>query len=135
MDFEAEIEDFAEVGMCGTAAVVVRVESITRAEKTFTFDRFETIANLRSTLTGIQCGEVEDTLGFMEDVCAVDDALTPSFVPAMTTAEETGLIRQLNRVDLSDSFHPDLHGREQHLLEYHLRQINIEIVVFAKILK
>ena len=70
VDFDAEIEDFAEIGMCGTAAVVVRVESITRAGQTFSFDRFETIADLRATLTGIQCGEVEDTFGFM-DPCAM----------------------------------------------------------------
>ncbi len=69
VDFDAEIEEFAEIGMCGTAAVVVRVESITRARETFTFDQFGTIGDLRATLTGIQHGEVEDTFGFM-DPCA-----------------------------------------------------------------
>lgn len=70
IDFNTEIQDFAEIGMCGTAAVVVRVESITRGGRTFTFDQFETIADLRETLTGIQCGEVEDTFGFSE-TCAI----------------------------------------------------------------
>jgi branched-chain amino acid aminotransferase len=69
VDFDAEIDDFAEIGMCGTAAVVVRVESITRGGRTFTFDQFDTIGDLRATLTGIQHGDVEDTFGFM-DPCA-----------------------------------------------------------------
>ena len=60
VDFEAEMGDFAEVGMCGTAAVVVRVESITRGETTYEFGSFATIASLRATLTGIQHGEIED---------------------------------------------------------------------------
>lgn len=110
VDFDAEIEDFAEVGMCGTAAVVVRVASITRGDRTYEFDSFDTIAALRATLTGIQHGEIEDTLGFMEDVCSVDDALTPSFTPEMVTAQQSGFVRQLG----SDG----MYGHERHLLEY-----------------
>jgi branched-subunit amino acid aminotransferase/4-amino-4-deoxychorismate lyase len=41
-----EIEDFAEVGMCGTAAVVVRVAAITRGERTYEFERFDVISKL-----------------------------------------------------------------------------------------
>ena len=47
--------------MCGTAAVVVRVESITRGDTVYQFEEFDTIASLREMLTGIQCGELEDS--------------------------------------------------------------------------
>lgn len=87
VDFDAEIEDFAEIGMCGTAAVVVRVESITRGDQTFTFDQFDTIGDLRATLTGIQHGDLEDTFGFM-DPCATPrtPALAREAIPASAFA-------------------------------------------------
>ena len=72
--------------------MVVRVESITRCDRIYEFDQFDTIASLRATLTGIQCGEIEDTFGFMEHVCDVNDASTASFTPEMVTAQERGMV-------------------------------------------
>lgn len=43
-------------GMCGTAAVVVKVASITRGSKTYEFPTFDTMAGLRGELTAIQHG-------------------------------------------------------------------------------
>mmetsp|Transcript_11163 Transcript_11163/g.25445 ORF Transcript_11163/g.25445 Transcript_11163/m.25445 type:complete len:416 (+) Transcript_11163:74-1321(+) len=69
IDFDAEIENFAEVGMVGTAAVVVRVKSITRGDKTFKNENFDTLSRLRAKFTAIQCGELPDKHGWMMDVC------------------------------------------------------------------
>jgi len=71
IDFDAEIEDFAEVGMVGTAAVVVRVKSITRNDRVYKTGTFSTLARLREKFTGIQCGEFPDKHGWMMDVCPV----------------------------------------------------------------
>ncbi|CAJ1349095.1 unnamed protein product, partial [Effrenium voratum] len=95
IDFEKEIENFKEVGMCGTAAVVVKVNSITFGEKTFNFEDFDVISGLRSQLTAIQCGEAEDKHGWMKEVCdCVNDEIpeifpvqSASYAPDMVTAE------------------------------------------------
>jgi hypothetical protein len=70
----------------------------------------QVISKLRATLTGIQHGDIEDTLGIMEDVCAVADTITPSFTPEMVTAEQGGSVLQLS----SDG----LHGHERQLLDH-----------------
>mmetsp|Transcript_24871 Transcript_24871/g.82910 ORF Transcript_24871/g.82910 Transcript_24871/m.82910 type:complete len:368 (+) Transcript_24871:52-1155(+) len=69
IDFEAEIGNFAEIGMVGTAAVLARVKSITRGDRVYKFVAFDTLGKLRSKLTSVQCGEASDTHGWMLDVC------------------------------------------------------------------
>jgi len=69
IDFDKEIEDFVEVGMVGTAAVVVRVKSITRGSRIYNFDSFSTLSGLREKFTAIQCGEHPDVHNWMVDVC------------------------------------------------------------------
>lgn len=118
VDFDKEIGEFAEIGMCGTAAVVVKVGSITRGDKTYTYDSFDTIASLRKELTSIQSGEIEDKYGWMTEVCdVVSDSpeLFPqlaveSFAPGMIQAEARGTVQKLG----SDA----LQGLERHLLEH-----------------
>jgi len=118
IDFEKEIGTFKEVGMCGTAAVVVKVTSIVRGDKTYEFNDFDTISSLRAQLTGIQCGEVEDKHGWMQEVCDVydeTDELVPdvavqSHAPGMVTAESKGTVQRLGS--------EMLHGHERRLLEY-----------------
>lgn len=118
IDFEKEIGEFAEVGMCGTAAVVVKVASITRGDKVYTYDSFDTISSLRSDLTAIQCGELEDKHGWMTEVCDVvtdSPELIPSlsvesWAPSMVHAEARGTIQKLG----SDA----LQGMERHLLDH-----------------
>jgi len=119
VDFEKEIGDFKEIGMCGTAAVVVKVNSITNSGKEYKFDEFDTIASLRSDLIGIQCGEVEDKHGWMFDICDVVDDSTPeifhnlamdTYTPGMITAEAKGSVQRLGS--------EGLHGMERALLEH-----------------
>lgn len=71
IDFDEEIESFAEVGMVGTAAVVVRVKSITRRDRIYKTESFETLSRIRAKFTAIQCGDLPDTHGWMHDVCSV----------------------------------------------------------------
>jgi len=71
IDFDAEVESFSEVGMVGTAAVVVKVKSLTRGGKTFKTEGFETLARLRSKFTALQCGDHEDKHGWMHEACDV----------------------------------------------------------------
>lgn len=71
VDFDEEIESFDEIGMVGTAAVVVRVKSITRGERTYQKTSFDTLQRLRSKYTAIQCGDLPDKYGWMVDVCPV----------------------------------------------------------------
>lgn len=71
IDYDKEIESFEEIGMVGTAAVVVRVKSITRGHKVYRTRQFDRLANLRARFTGIQCGEYPDTHGWMKEVCPV----------------------------------------------------------------
>lgn len=68
IDFNAEIENFAEVGMVGTAAVVVRVKSITRGTTVYQTDSFSTLSRLRSKFTAIQCGDEPDLHKWMLEV-------------------------------------------------------------------
>lgn len=69
VDFDAEIDDFEEVGMCGTAAVVVNVTDITRKNKVHKFGKFDTLSRLRGKLQAIQFGEAEDIHGWMVEAC------------------------------------------------------------------
>lgn len=71
IDFDAEIENFAEVGMVGTAAVVVRVKTIQRKDRVYEFGPFDTLKRLRSRFVAIQNGESPDTFGWMKEVCDV----------------------------------------------------------------
>jgi branched-chain amino acid aminotransferase len=68
----AELETFAEVGACGTAAVITPVYSITRGEKVYTFGKEKeagpTLTKLYKELQGIQYGEIEDRHGWMVKV-------------------------------------------------------------------
>lgn len=118
IDFEKEIGEFKEVGMVGTAAVVVKVSSITRGDKVYEIeDGFETIASLRNEFTSIQCGEIEDKHGWLTEVC---DAVTEtsvqerpvqsSFCPGMITAESHGIVQRMSPEAMA--------GLERSLLEY-----------------
>merc|ERR1719162_1282888 len=115
VDFEKEIGSFKEIGMCGTAAVVVKVCSITRGDKEYEFKDFDTIASLRKELVAIQEGEVEDKFGWMHEVCDVFDESEPvlpvkTTTSNMITAEAKGTVSKLG---------PDsLHGHERELLSF-----------------
>lgn len=115
IDFDKEIETFKEVGMCGTAAVIVKVASITRGDKVYEFESFDTIASLREQFTGIQSGDAEDKHNWMLEVCDTYDEDLPSSLqemkmPGLINAEAKGIVQNIG----SDS----LHGHERQLLEY-----------------
>jgi len=69
IDFDAEIENFAEIGMVGTAAVLMKCRSITRGDRVYKMESFETLSRLRAKFTAIQCGEHPDRHGWLVDVC------------------------------------------------------------------
>lgn len=113
IDFDKEIGTFKEVGMCGTAAVVVKVAEIHRGDTVYKFDNFDTISSLRAEFTGIQCGEKEDKYGWMQEVCDAYD-VNPNdqrcYAPGMITAEEAGTVEEVG----ADA----LQGNERRLLTY-----------------
>ncbi len=67
-----EIDQFTEVGACGTAAVITPIYSISRGDEVHTFgseDKAgETLTRLYEELQGIQLGEIEDRHGWMMGV-------------------------------------------------------------------
>ena len=68
----SEIDQFVEVGACGTAAVITPIYSITRGDKEYTFGSKDkagkTLTRLYKELMGIQHGEIEDRHGWMATV-------------------------------------------------------------------
>ncbi|MBO4365539.1 MAG: branched chain amino acid aminotransferase, partial [Eggerthellaceae bacterium] len=70
----AEIDQFVECGMCGTAAVISPVGHIQAKGVDVTFpDGSETsgpvMAKLRKTLTDIQAGKIEGPEGWVVKIC------------------------------------------------------------------
>lgn len=68
----AELDQFVEVGACGTAAVITPIYSITRKDKVWTFGAAdkagETLTKLYKALQGIQYGEEADVHGWLVNV-------------------------------------------------------------------
>ena len=59
----SDLEQFVEVGACGTAAIITPIASVTHGNKKVTFGNGEAgpvLASLYQELQSIQCGEVED---------------------------------------------------------------------------
>ena len=67
-----EIKDFAECGLCGTAAVISPVGKVTRGEEVIEYGMDEmgpVMTKLRETLTGIQAGAIEGPEGWVVKIC------------------------------------------------------------------
>jgi len=69
-----EVQDFAECGLCGTAAVISPVGMIHGKDKDIYFPSGmekmgPVISKLRETLTGIQMCEIEDKFGWVHKIC------------------------------------------------------------------
>src|SRR5574344_1725044 len=64
-----ELSNFVECGLCGTAAVISPVGSISDKEHKFVFDNSlkedSVVSTLRKTLTGMQWGEIEAPQGWI----------------------------------------------------------------------
>ena len=66
----SEIGDFAECGLCGTAAVISPVGKIVDHGKEYTFAGMGShIQKLYDTLTGIQMGKIEAPKGWIKEIC------------------------------------------------------------------
>lgn len=64
-----EVKDFAECGLCGTAAVISPVEEISNAGEKIVFKDTDVICKeLRETLLGIQLGKIEPPKGWIYEV-------------------------------------------------------------------
>ncbi|OPZ86509.1 MAG: Branched-chain-amino-acid aminotransferase 2 [bacterium ADurb.Bin429] len=66
------LDQFSEVGACGTAAVITPVHKVVSRARTYVFgspdQAGETLTKLYKTLQGIQYGEIADRHGWMVDV-------------------------------------------------------------------
>ena len=66
-----ELDQFAEVGACGTAVIITPIHKIVQGEKTYTFGNGTcgpTLQKLYDALTSIHRGETEDVYGWMVDL-------------------------------------------------------------------
>ena len=63
-----EIEDFVECGLCGTAAVISFVGSITSKEKKFEYKTGPVLGKLKDTLLDIQKGRISAPEGWIVEV-------------------------------------------------------------------
>ncbi len=63
-----EIDDFTECGLCGTAAVISFVGSITNGEKKTEFNTGPILGKLKDTLLDIQKGRVEAPEGWIVEI-------------------------------------------------------------------
>ena len=69
-----EVKDFAECGLCGTAAVISPVGLVHTKDGDICFpsgmeEMGPVISKLRETLTGIQMGEIEAPEGWIHRIC------------------------------------------------------------------
>jgi branched-chain amino acid aminotransferase len=99
-----ELSEFKEVGMVGTAAVVVRVDCITYGEKTWEFNTFDTISSIREVFLRIQTGQAEDKHNWMVEIGDVVDDESEvqmptleieSFTPGMVHAKDKGVCEMI----------------------------------------
>mmetsp|Transcript_25305 Transcript_25305/g.57110 ORF Transcript_25305/g.57110 Transcript_25305/m.57110 type:complete len:413 (-) Transcript_25305:329-1567(-) len=79
IDFEAEVDTFAEVGAVGTAVVVTPIRSLTRGDRTWSFQEPNVLRRLRDRVRAIQNGEAEDTHEWMRRV-QLEDQPPQSFL-------------------------------------------------------
>lgn len=69
-----ELGGFAEVGACGTAAIITPVYSVTYGDTIYTFGEQgragQTLTRLYNEIQGIQYGEIDDNHSWMEPIIA-----------------------------------------------------------------
>jgi len=80
IDFEAEVETFAEVGAVGTAVVVTPIRSLTRGERTWQFQEAKTLQTLYERVRAVQQGDIEDRHGWMRKVPLVTEESNTSML-------------------------------------------------------
>lgn len=73
IDFEAEVDNFAEVGAVGTAVVVTPIASLTRGDKVWRFGEPKVLKELHDRVRAIQKGDIPDKHGWMREVKILDE--------------------------------------------------------------
>lgn len=73
IDFEAEVDSFAEVGAVGTAVVVTPLRSLTRGDRTWRFQEPNVLQKLHDRVREIQNGDGADRHGWMRTVPLKDE--------------------------------------------------------------
>lgn len=68
IDFEAEVESFAEVGAVGTAVVVTPIRSLTRGGQSWRFGEPRVLQQLHDRVRAVQQGEEEDRHAWLREV-------------------------------------------------------------------
>lgn len=68
IDFEAEVDTFAEVGAIGTAVVVTPINSLTRGDRVWQMGEPNVLKQLHDKVRGIQQGDAEDTHKWLRTV-------------------------------------------------------------------
>lgn len=74
IDFEAEVDNFQEVGAVGTAVVVTPIKSFTRGNRTWEMGEPKILKELHDRVRAIQQGEAEDKHGWLRKVTLVDES-------------------------------------------------------------
>jgi branched-chain amino acid aminotransferase len=74
IDFEAEVDNFQEVGAVGTAVVVTPIKSFTRGERKWEMGEPKVLQELHDRVRGIQQGDLPDTHGWMNPVTLFDES-------------------------------------------------------------
>jgi len=72
IDFDAEVEQFAEVGAVGTAVVVTPISSLKRGNRVWQFEEPRMLQKLHDVVKAVQLGEVEDGHGWTRRVVLAD---------------------------------------------------------------
>eukprot|EP00930_Biecheleria_cincta_P076058 TRINITY_DN63261_c0_g1_i1.p1 TRINITY_DN63261_c0_g1~~TRINITY_DN63261_c0_g1_i1.p1 ORF type:complete len:382 (+),score=69.38 TRINITY_DN63261_c0_g1_i1:75-1220(+) len=68
IDFEAEVENFKEVGAVGTAVVITAIGSITRGSKTYEFEAPSILQKLHDKVRAVQVAEEPDSHGWLREL-------------------------------------------------------------------
>jgi len=77
IDFEAEVDNFAEVGGVGTAVVVTPIRSLTRRDRTWYFGEANVLKQLHDKVRAVQQGEEPDPHGWMRVISLTEKFKKP----------------------------------------------------------
>jgi len=77
IDFEAEVDNFAEVGGVVTAVVVTPIRSLTRQERTWHFGKANVLKQLHDKVRAVQQGEEPDPHGWMRVISLTEKFKKP----------------------------------------------------------
>lgn len=64
----SEVDQFVEVGACGTAALITPIGTITHGDKVIKYNKHDVSIKLKETLLSIQYGEIEDKFNWVTKI-------------------------------------------------------------------